>query len=104
MHGSRYNDIAASSTSKTYTVYGSRNFSNYKILIFALSNWIIRTSVVVPYNLFKDIGNASLSYVDTSNVERWVEIKYISDTSFSVNGSENINPQTYVTIYGLLIK
>ena len=102
LHGASYDTIVASPTIKTYTVYNSRNFSNYKILIFAIVNKnLIRISSIVPYELFNNIG-INLSYVDSANTERWVEIKYVSNTSFSVNASKNINNDTYVTIYGLL--
>lgn len=96
-------------TTKTeYSTLNSRKFNDYAYLCFELliNGNSVRASIIIPSNRFIVQGyTVELSYVDSSNVQRWVSVTYKSDTSFHMVGSSNIIANnTRVHITGLKAK
>lgn len=96
-------------TTKTeYSTLNSRKFNDYAYLCFELliNGNSVRASIIIPSNRFVVQGyTVELSYVDSSNVQRWVSVTYKSDTSFYMVGSSNIVANnTRVHITGLKAK
>lgn len=84
-----------------------RKFSSYQYLNFELlvNNKTVRDTKLVPRNRFTDHSYiVILSYVDSANVQRWVEVTFNDDTSFYMIGSSNIADNTNVVITGLKAK
>lgn len=82
-----------------------RKFSNYDYLCFELliNSNSVRASIVVPRTRFTDHKyNIELTYVDSTNTQRWVSITYNSDTSYYMQGSNNMVADTRVSISGMM--
>ena len=81
-----------------------RKFSDYDYLCFELliNSNTVRASIVVPRTRFAEQKyNIELTYVDSSNVQRWISVEYNDDTSFYMQGSSNIVADTRVQISGM---
>ena len=84
---------------------GQRKFSDYNYLCFELlvNSNSVRASIVIPRTRFvRDRYNVELTYVDSTNTQRWVSITYNSDTSYYMYGSSNISIDTRVQISGMV--
>lgn len=82
-----------------------RKFSDYDYLCFELliNSNSVRASIVVPRTRFTvHKYNIELTYVDSTNTQRWVSVGYNSDTSFYMHGSSNISADTRVQISGMM--
>lgn len=90
----------------TMTVNGvARKFSDYDYLCFELliNSNTIRASMVMPRTRFTEHKyNIELTYVDSTNIQRWVSVEYNSDTSYYMYGSSNISTDTRVSITGMM--
>ena len=90
----------------TMTVNGvTRKFSDYDYLCFELliNSNTIRASMVMPRTRFTEHKyNIELTYVDSTNTQRWVSVEYNSDTSYYMHGSSNISTDTRVSITGMM--
>ena len=91
-------------TTKTlYSTLNGQKFSDYGYLCFELliNGNTVRVSMTVVANRFYNQGyTVELFYVDSANVQRWVDIMYASDTSFYMIGSSNIianNTRVHIT-------
>ena len=88
------------------TVNGvTRKFSDYDYLCFELliNSNTIRASMVMPRTRFTEHKyNIELTYVDSTNTQRWVSVEYNSDTSYYMHGSSNISTDTRVSITGMM--
>ena len=47
-----------------------------------------RCNILIPGNVFRSGITAELTFVDSSNKQRWLNVKYISSTSFQIYSSE----------------
>lgn len=84
---------------------GQRKFSDYNYLCFELlvNSNTVRASIVVPRTRFtRGKYSIELTYVDSTNTQRWVSITYNSDTSYYMYGSSNISIDTRVQISGMV--
>ena len=100
---------AVVTTTKTeYSTLNSKKFSDYAYLCFELliNGNSVRASIIIPSNRFIVQGyTVELFYVDSINVQRWIDVTYKSDTSFYMVGSSNIvENNTRVHITGLKAK
>lgn len=83
----------------------NRKFSDYDYLCFELliNSNTVRASIVIPRTRFTNHKyNIELTYVDSTNTQRWVSVEYISDTSYYMQGSSNISSDTRVQISGMI--
>ena len=96
------NGETVTSTLTNKTLFGSRKLSNYKLLLaVAKRGGVLRVSLITAQGLFS--GNTavmSLTEVDSSNTQRWYEIKYVNDTTVSIQCSSNASGAD-VYLYGL---
>lgn len=96
------NGETVTSTLTNKTLFGSRKLSNYKLLlVVAKRGGVLRVSLITAQGLFS--GNTavmSLTEVDSSNTQRWYEIKYVNDTTVSIQCSSNASGAD-VYLYGL---
>jgi hypothetical protein len=84
-----------------------RKFSSYQCLCFELliNNNSVRASILIPRIRFTDQAyTVELTYVDSANVQRWIDVIFKDDTSFYMVGSSNIVEKTRVAITGLKAK
>lgn len=90
----------ASASAGTVSTYSQRKLSDYDV-IFA--EWIVNSGIratgICYRGTFQSANYFSLFYVDSSNVQRYCEIKYVSDTSVNVSCSSNASGSIY--LYGL---
>ena len=97
------NGETVTSTLTNKTLFGSRKLSNYKLLLaVAKRGGVLRVSLITAQGLFS--GNTavmSLTEVDSSNTQRWYEIKYVNDTTVSIQCSPNASGNADVYLYGL---
>ena len=83
----------------------NRKFSDYDYLCFELliNSNSVRASIVIPRTRFTNHKySVELTYVDSTNTQRWVNVAYNSDTSFYLQGSSNILADTRVQISGMM--
>lgn len=85
----------------THTLYANRKFGDYSLLVATIEDTYIRATCVIPRSVFVSPMPISMSWVDSVNTQRWVELSYVSDTSYSVIGSSNADGK-YVRLIGLL--
>lgn len=94
--------LNAASVASGGTVELSDSMANYGTILFRWnvlsgSNWWTRASGIFPS------GTASfryeLSYVDSTNVQRWCGIERVDNTHIKITSSANASGQLY--IYGL---
>lgn len=84
-----------------------RKFSSYQYLCFELliNGNSVRDTKLIPRIRFTDQAYAvELIYVDSANVQRWINVIFNDDTSFYMVGSDNIVTNTRVAITGLKAK
>ena len=96
---------AVTTTKTLNTTLLSRKFSDYQYLCFELlvNDTSVRDTIIVPVNRFVAHNyTIELSYVDSANTQRWVDVFYASDTTFYLVGSSNIVSNTKVHITGML--
>lgn len=90
---------ALSSSTQTVNLTSGRRLSSYPLLLLQWGQGgYIRESMMV-YNALFEGNPAVLSYVDSSNVQRWAQVTYVSDTSVSFVGSSNA--AGFVVVYGI---
>lgn len=81
--------IVSTTTKTTHNTYENRNFLHFSLLNFNMYyNGICRCNILIPGNAFRAGTTAELTFVDSSNKQRWLNIKYISGTSFQIYSSE----------------
>lgn len=86
-------------TLKTKTLFNNRKFSDYKmILAIVKRSGLFRASMFIPVAPF---DNISLFEVDSSNTQRWYEVKYVNDTSVTIQSSSNAT-DGQLWIYGII--
>ena len=80
------------------TLIGNRRWDTYKVLMFV---WIagsqIRASAITPSVLYT-LG-VELTYVDSTNTQRWANVSKTSDTTARLTASSNADGKIYV--YGI---
>jgi hypothetical protein len=88
---------------KTITLLNGRKLSDYKLLIATVRRGKhYRDTCVIPRSyLVADIG-ISMTEVDSSNKQRWYEIKYVSDTQVTIQASANAD-SAYIALLGVNI-
>lgn len=93
-------DIPTSWT--TLTMKTNRQFNHFYILCFVIIyNGIVRTTLSVPYWVFKNNTDMSIGWVDSQSVQRYVDVQWYSDTKCKVKKSSNATQTTELVIYGL---
>jgi hypothetical protein len=91
------------STIRTITLLNGRKLSDYKFLIATVRRGdYYRATCIMPRSyLVADIG-ISMTEVDSSNTQRWYEIKYVSDTQVTIQASANTD-SAYIALLGVNI-
>lgn len=91
----------ATSTKTTWTTHSSRKFSDYEYLNFELIvGQLVRATLIVPRRRFSTYS-IELTYVDSTNTQFWVNVAFVTDTSYAIYSSSNIPSTAYVCITGL---
>lgn len=83
-------------------VFSGRKISEYSLFLLLVTTgaYAVRASMVVPQNVFKLAPYNEMMYVDSSNVQRWIDVKYVSDTVLNLSCSSNAT-DLYVYVYGI---
>lgn len=90
------------STLTEVTLYNGRNLANYsKLLAVVKRGYFYRASMFIITGLFGNNSHISLTEVDSSNTQRWYEIKYVSNTKVSLQASSNAGSGCMIYLYGL---
>ena len=91
-------------TQTTVTTEQNRKFSDYNILFFIVKRGdYTRTTQILTSPLFRNGGFIpNLTEVDSLNIQRWYEVRFVSDTSVKVQSSSNVT-DAYVYIYGMKV-
>ena len=96
------NAQTASSTVATVTLYDGRKLSDYRYLLAIVRRGsYYRTTMYIPRVLFDANVAMSLTEVDSTNTQRWYEVKYVNDTHVTVQSSQNAS-NAQVWLYGIL--
>ena len=85
----------------TYSTYNSRKLSDYSMLVIApdFGGWYCN-SCILPTSVFQGASGAVVTMLDgSSNLE--VDVKYVSDTSFSIKYIGTTQSAVHVRIYGI---
>ena len=88
-------------TSTNHTLYNSRKFSDYSLLVVTAYDSYARASIVLPSSVFISPQPINISWVDSVNAQRWAELAYVSDTSYSLVGNAGANGK-YIRLIGML--
>lgn len=93
------NGETVSATLQTKTLFNNRRFSDYKLVLAIVKRGgLFRTSMFIPVAL---IDNISLFEVDSTNTQRWYEVKYVSDISVTIQASSNATG-AQLWLYGII--
>lgn len=97
-----YSEVTPTQT--TVTTEQNRKFSDYDILFFIVKRGdYTRVTQILTSPLFRNGGFIpTLNEVDSLNVQRWYEVRFVSDTSAKVQSSSNAT-DAYVYIYGMKV-
>ena len=97
------NGETVTSTLTNKTLFGSRSISNYKLLLAVVKRGgVLRVSLITVRGLFSEnTAVMSLTEVDSTNTQRWYEIKYVNDTKVSIQCSSNASGNADIYLYGL---
>ena len=100
--GSNSGTDTPTTTKTNITLWAGRKFSTYKMIAAIVEDNNVRASMIIPQPLFQNSNlPLLLSWVDSVNTERWVEVGYVSDTSYSLVGSSNLRNDTKLRLLGL---
>lgn len=90
-------------TNTNKTLFNSRKLSDYRLLLAVVKrSGACKVSTLVVQGLFSSSSDViSLAEVDSTNIQRWYEIKYVSDTTVSIQCSSNVSGSADVYLYGL---
>ena len=92
---------SATGNKTNHTTYLNRKISDYYVLfIIALRNGIYRTSFIIPVTVFQTGAEVDLTEVDSANTQRWYGVRYVNDTTISIQCSSNAEG-SMIMIYGL---
>lgn len=97
------NSYSATATKTSVATYSSRKFSDYKMLMFLVYDTSgYRASMFLPRGTFTSSTSmyVSLTWVDSSNTQYWVEITYKDDTHCYIQAKSNAAGKV-VNVYGL---
>ena len=97
------NSYSATTTKTSVATYSSRKFSDYKMLMFLVYDTSgYRASMFLPRGTFTSSTSmyVSLTWVDSSNTQYWVEITYKDDTHCYIQAKSNATGKV-VNVYGL---
>lgn len=96
------NGEIVSNTKRTITLFGNRKLSDYKFFIAIVRiNVVTKASMYVPKTALQQASDQlSMFYVDSSNVQRWFEITYKTDTQVDIQSSANVASSTAIYLYG----
>ena len=97
------NGETVTSTNTNKTLFNSRKLSDYRLLLaIAKRSGACKVSTLVVRGLFSISSDViSLAEVDSTNIQRWYEIKYVNDTTVSIQCSSNVTGSASVYLYGL---
>lgn len=85
----------------TVTLYGGRNLNSYKYLLAVVKRGTYyRTTMYIPTALFQMNDAMSLAEVDSSNTQRWYEVKYVNATRVNIQASSNVSDAS-IWLYGI---
>ena len=88
-------------TLTTFTLYQGRRLEDYKYaLAIVKRGTYYRASMLIPVSLIYANGNISLTEVDSTNTQRWYEIKYVNPTTVTIQSSSNAT-DAIVWLYGV---
>lgn len=91
----------ATTTKTTSATHLERKFSDYNLINVTLYvGGYYRVGMVLPSSHFQ-ANPITLSYVDGNNVQRGVDISYVSDTSYALKCGDNFSSSPHVNILGL---
>lgn len=97
-------NASASTTSASKTLQYSRKFSGYRYLLFVMydngSPKHIRDTSFVTREFFVYCTVMTLSQVDSSNTQHWIEVAMTSDTTANVYCNSS-TVGWYVNVYGI---
>lgn len=81
--------------------FGGRLISSYELLlVVARVSGTPRATLLVPRGIFTSASYSEASWVDSTNVQRWVDVKYVSDTQLNISCSSNATATT-TSVYGI---
>ena len=98
------NGAIISTTKTSQVLYNSRKLSDYHyILIIAYDTNGYRSSMFLPRGMFTSSTSvySSLTWVDSTNAQFWVEVTYQNDTHVYIQGKANTAGK-YLNMYGML--
>ena len=100
------NGDAPTTSVVTKTLYSNRKISDYNVLLaIAKRGDFTRVSSIVPRTLFNSNIAISLTEVDSANTQRWYEIKYVSDTSVTIQKSSTASSDSVsLYLYGIYLE
>lgn len=88
-------------TQTSVSVVTGRSLADFALLIIVVyDDGFVRTSCIVPTTLFKT-RVVNLSWVNSVNVQKWVEVTYVSDTSVKYQKSSNASEDIRCIVYGI---
>ena len=91
-------DCEVTSPIKTITLDKGRRLSDYNLLVIAVSDSdYFRNPSVIPMDVFANgpINSVEIDY-NNANANRWVSVKYVSDTQIGVFGESNATQRLYL--------
>ena len=90
----------ASVSAGTISTYDSRSFSDY---VWLVAEWLvnnnIRATMIFRRVDFENASYVSLSYVDSTNTQRWCELSYVDDNTLSISASGNASGN--IALFGI---
>jgi len=98
------NSYSITTTKTQVSTYSSRKLSDYMFLLFYVYDSSgYRASMILPSSTFKSSTSlyASLTWVNSSNTQYWVEATYVSDTKIAIQGKSNTAGMT-MNVVGIL--
>lgn len=87
-------DITAASGNQSY--YQNRVAKNYNLInVIWIQGGYVRTTDIMPLPQY--IQRPTLmTYVDTANTQRWMQITHVNDGEFKIDHSDNSSGQLYI--------